>query len=279
MTFHSQSNCPALTFVIPVRHQANAKDWKILKANLQETVASIANQTSTDWQGVVVANEGADLPPMPPRFQVERVQFAPNRIHEKGTATRDEFLDAFRIDKGQRVLAGMLATPKSRYFMIVDDDDFVSNRLVAFVKTQPALPGWVIRNGYVWNDGGTFLYAHDDFNHICGSSLIIESALYNLPIRAEDASREFIMQMLGSHHGIDTLLSGRGLPLTPLPFRGAVYRVAHQGSHSQTPGFLRKYVFANDWHRHPQTLFRNLRKIRRLRRADRLEFFSKQATA
>ncbi len=50
---------PLLTFVIPVRHQDNAPDWARLSANLAQTLASIAAQSHSDWQGVVVANEGA----------------------------------------------------------------------------------------------------------------------------------------------------------------------------------------------------------------------------
>ena len=49
-----------VTFIIPVRHQENARDWTLLKANLAQTVASISNQTSKAWRGIIVATEGAD---------------------------------------------------------------------------------------------------------------------------------------------------------------------------------------------------------------------------
>ena len=54
-----------LTFIIPVRHQDNARDWALLKANLTQTAASIASQTHPGWRALVVANEGADLPDLP----------------------------------------------------------------------------------------------------------------------------------------------------------------------------------------------------------------------
>ena len=264
---------PTLTFIVPVRHQDNARDWDALKANLSQTVASIAAQTSDDWRGVVVANEGADLPPMPAGFAVERVTFPPNDVHERGDATRDDFLNAFRIDKGQRALAGMLTQPDSDFFMIVDDDDFVSNRLTEYVGAKKPGNGWAIRHGYVWNDGGNYLYAHDDYNHVCGSSLIVSSALYDLPERAEDVPRSFVMQMLGSHHGIEKLMDDRGTPLNILPFRGGVYRVAHAGSHSQTPGFLRKYILSGDWYRYPRTTLRKLLRVSKITSAQDREFF------
>ncbi|MGO7360364.1 galactosyl transferase, partial [Rhizobium ruizarguesonis] len=43
-----------VTFIIPVRHQENARDWSRLKANLTQTVASISKQTNGDWRGIIV---------------------------------------------------------------------------------------------------------------------------------------------------------------------------------------------------------------------------------
>ena len=39
-----------VTFIIPVRHQDNARDWSLLKANLDQTIASVSNQTNDDWR-------------------------------------------------------------------------------------------------------------------------------------------------------------------------------------------------------------------------------------
>ncbi len=127
-----------VTFIIPVRHQDNARDWSLLKANLMQTIASISNQTNDDWRGIIVANEGADLPDLPERFGVERVTFPPNDMHELGKAgNMEDFYDAFRADKGRRVLMGMLRARDSRFFMIVDDDDFVSARIVQHASENP----------------------------------------------------------------------------------------------------------------------------------------------
>ena len=240
-----------LTFIIPVRHQDNSPNWSQLKANLAQTVRSIASQTSADWRGIIVANDGADLPDLPPQFSVERVQFPPNLLHDKGSATRDDFLNAFRLDKGRRVLKGMLAAGDTRFFMICDDDDFVSNKIAAFAASHSDALGWKITQGYVWDTGGSWLYRHDDFNHVCGTSLVVRKDLYQLPARFEEADEEFIMTMLGSHYGVADALEKQGRPLQPLPFRGAVYRVASPGSHSQTPGIFQKYILTRNPIQHP----------------------------
>lgn len=269
---------PLLTFIIPVRHQDNARDWGRLKANLVQTVASISNQTHNDWRGIIVANEGADLPDLPERFGVERVTFPPNNLHEIDKADIEAVYDAFRADKGRRVLAGMLAARDSRFFMIVDDDDFVSARIVEHVSQNPDTNGWTIDRGYIWDDGGSLLLGYDEFNHLCGTSLIVRSDLYGLPERFEDASLDWIKSMLGSHVRIADILAGRGTPLSTLPFRGAVYRVAHGGSHSKAPSLVRKYFLSGEALRRPRRLLRNLGRLRLVGEEARREFFGRPAS-
>ena len=264
---------PALTFIVPVRHQDNASDWPKLKSNLEQTLASLSAQLSSNWHGVVVANHGADLPPMPEGFSVERVDFPANKLHDMGSASRDEVLDAFRLDKGRRVLAGMLAGRDTDYFMIVDDDDCVSNRLAGWVRENSGPVGWKIGRGYVWNDGSRLLYEHDDFNHVCGSSLIIQRGVYELPDTFDEADMEFVKAMMGSHHGVDRRMEAEGTPLQQVPFRAAVYRVGHAGSHSQTAGIFRKYVLAGRWKRHLLGTLRRLARLRRVTAPIRREFF------
>lgn len=265
---------PLVTFIIPVRHQDNARDWSALKANLTETVASIANQSNPRWRALIIANRGADLPPLPERFDVEWVDFSPNVLHEiKHSPSKEDFLDAFRLDKGRRVLAGMLAGRDTRYFMIVDDDDFVSSNLVEFVSSHVGESGWVIDRGYIWDHGGSIVMEHDDFNHVCGTCLIIRADLYDLPVKFDDASPSWIKSMLGSHHRITEFLASRGAPLSPLPFIGAVYRVAHGGSHSKTPSLITKYFFSKYAVKRPLKTLRNIFRVRRITPQLRREFF------
>ncbi|WP_379067751.1 galactosyl transferase [Mesorhizobium sp. UC22_110] len=266
-----------VTFIIPVRHQDNARDWGLLKANLTQTVASISNQTNGDWQGIIVANEGADLPDLPAGFSVVRVTFPPNVLHEIDKANVEDVYDAFRADKGRRVLMGMLAARDSSFFMIVDDDDFVSARIVEHVAENQNTNGWTIDKGYIWDDGGKILLGYDDFSHLCGTSLIIRAALYGLPERFEDASLDWIKSMLGSHVRIADILAKNGTPLAPLPFRGAVYRVGHAGSHSKAPSLLVKYFLSWEALKRPRRLLRNMGKLRLVDDGARREFFGRAA--
>lgn len=230
-----------LTFIIPVRHQDNAKNWPRVKQTLGETARSIAAQKDEGWKAVVVANRGADLGELPKGFDVKWVDFPPNQLHAKGNATQEEFYEAFRIDKGRRVLAGMLHAGDMGHVMIVDDDDFVSNRLTGFVAANRKANGWYFGEGYVWSDGGRLLYRHPDFSHLCGSSHVVRADLYGLPASFEGASETYIKQMLGSHIFLSPHLEAAGTPLAKLPFLGGVYRVGHAESHSQSDGLFRRY--------------------------------------
>ena len=262
-----------ITFVIPVRHQSNSKNWALLKANLTQTIASISAQTNPNWKAIIVANEGADLPSVPDGFEIVRVDFPPNNMHEQQGQDKEAFYDAFRIDKGRRVLKGMLHVRDTAFYMIVDDDDFVSNSLVSYVAQNQHANGWKINDGYVWGDGGKLLYIHHDFANYCGTSLIIRSDLYSLPDSFKAASDEYIKTMLGSHVKISKILADRGKPLASLPFLGAVYRIGHAGAHSKSPSLISKYCFNKYLMIRPHKLLSNLLNLRYVGKAFKQQYF------
>ncbi len=265
-----------LTFIIPVRHQDNAKDWDALTSKLRETMASIAAQSHPDWRAIVVANEGASLPNLPDKFSVTRVTFPPNDLHELGQGAKETFLDAFRADKGRRVLAGMLDAKDSKYTMISDDDDLVSNRIVEYVAQNEGANGWIVTRGWLWDDGGKYLFDYEDFHRKCGTCLIIRRDLYRIPDRFEDADLEWVKDSFGSHHRIGAKLASQDQGLNPLPFRGAVYRVASAGSHSGSGSIWHHPLFNRKGLKHPYSAFRNMLRLRRIMRRHRQEFFGER---
>lgn len=263
-----------ITFIIPVRHPENCKDWARLKSKLDQTVKSISAQKGKNWQAVIVANEGADLPSnMPGNVRVKHVNFPPNPIFERGTNEIEKFYDAVRLDKGRRVLAGMLAAGETDYFMIVDDDDFISRKLTDFVSANKGANGWFIKSGLVWGDGGRLLYRYDDFDGYCGTSLIIRSDLYKLPDTFEAANDDYIKQMLGSHIYIKPHLAAGGTPLAPLPFLGAVYRIGHAEAHSKSPGLIGKFFVNRKTMKNPLKAAYRLGRLRYLNDDVKSEFW------
>lgn len=262
-----------LTFIIPVRHQDNSKNWASLKSNLTQTIRSVAAQTSDAWRAVIVANHGADLPELPPHFEVVRVDFPPNPLHEQGNADREVFLETFRLDKGRRVLSGMLHTRDTGHFMIVDDDDFVSRNMAAFVANNPKANGWYIQDGYMWGDGGKWLYRHPSFSDFCGTSHILRADLYHLPDRFAEADWERVKLFMGSHIRIKSTLEKEGTPLARLPMPGAVYRIGHAGSFIKSEGLAHQYFIKRELLRSPIELIRRIKRLQFLSTGIQQEFF------
>ena len=205
----------------------------LLKRNLEQTSQSIAAQCDPRWQAVVVANHGADLPDFPKGFTVVRVDLPPNFQYEVGSAPLEEVYEAVRLDKGQRILAGLNEVKPRGHVMSVDDDDFVSNRLAGFVAHNSSRNGWWIKNGYIWSTGGRLLLRHHDFSQLCGTSHIVRADLYSVPGKSHEAAA-YVKRMFGSHIYVEKHLKATGNPLEPLPFYGAIYRVGHEDAHSRS---------------------------------------------
>lgn len=257
---------PSLTFIIPVRHPHNARDWGKLRMELACTIKSIAAQDSDDWQAVIVANMGSDLPEIPEGFKVKYVDFPMNDKCDIKAFDPETFYAAFRFDKGRRVLAGMLDAGETDYFMVVDHDDFVNCHIGSFVSKnkKEGICGWKIFNGYVWGENSRLLYDYTDFSMFCGTSLIIRREAYALPASVEGADPEYIRSMLGSHVLIQEILKKKGSPLEHLPFKGGVYRIGHAGAVSQSPGLFRQFLFNKACLRNPFRFLYRCTKFRLL---------------
>jgi hypothetical protein len=261
-----------LTFVVPVRHPANAADWPELCRRLAQTAGSIAAQTDDRWQAVIVANHEAALPALPAGFSVVRVDFPPNPLQARGGEPLEVFYDAIRIDKGRRVLAGLLSVRPTGYVMSVDDDDFVSRELAAYVARHDGANGWYFDDGYVWGDGGALVFRYSGFSQLCGTSHIVRHDLLTLPSDAAHASDVYIRRLLGSHIFLESHLADAGTPLARLPFRGGMYRIGYRGSHSQSSG-LRAHFFGRELLRQPWKLPAQAARLRFLTPSLRREYF------
>ncbi|NRP89423.1 hypothetical protein GFPCMMHI_05348 [Ensifer adhaerens] len=196
----------------------------------------------------------------------------PNQLYDLHNAGRGQVYEAVGLDKGRRILTVMLSARNSRFFIIVDNDDFVSANIVEFAARNADANGWKIDRGYLWNEGGRLLLHHNDFANFCGTSLIIRSDLYRLPATFEDADIDYIKSMLGSHVHIGKMLADQGHPLGSLPFRGAIYRVGHSGAHSKSSNLIRTHFLNSSVLRHPRQFLRNLSRVRLLGRELRGEF-------
>lgn len=235
---------PALSFVIPVRHPDNAKDWDGVVRRLMQTVESISQQDSSDWDGLIVMNRGISLPGLKAPWRIVEVDFPPNQHFDLSEHGKQVAYDAFRLDKGRRLCAGILAASESEYIMPCDDDDFVSTAIARHVSVHRGVPGWKIEKGFSWGEGSSFLVGENQFDSRCGTSYIVRRDLLELGATVGETDVEYMKRMFGSHLLIAKVLGKAGHPFSVLPFRGAVYRMGHAGAHSRSHMPVRARIFS-----------------------------------
>jgi len=265
-----------LTFIIPIRHHESASNWSETVLNLKQTMVSIAAQSDRSWKCIIVANEGAALPDIPEQFEVCRVDFPPNVLHIQGGQSQNDFWDAVRLDKGRRVLSGLLYAKNLNYFMVVDDDDFIHRDLVKFTRKNNGENGWYIDKGYVWGDGGKLLMDYSDFYLYCGTSHIVKTNLLELPEKLEDVNVNYMKDIFGSHIKIKVMLESKGVALSPLPFHGAIYRIGHRDAHSKSNGMYHKFFCQKYLLKQPKEFIRRLLSLRYINRSIRFKFFGRK---
>lgn len=254
-----------VTFVIPVLHPDNASNWAKVRSDLCETVYSLLQQTSYNWAAVIVANHEADLPDFPDPVRILRVDLPHNPKFDRSKYSLEESYRATRLNKGHRILAGALSVRGStRYMMVVDNDDFVSRDLVAFVERNDGCDGWYFAQGFVWEENSGYVVKTRGFSMICGTCQILRIDNWRLPESAERADVDYISTMLGNHRAVHAIMEQAGTPLAPLPFPGAIYRVGNSESVSKSRSPLRKRLFSLQGWSEPRTLLRMIAGLRPL---------------
>ncbi|MCE4557823.1 hypothetical protein [Pelomonas cellulosilytica] len=233
-----------------------------MKKYLGQTLASIAAQTVSGWECIVVANRGADLPDLPKGCRAEFVDLPLPALPDR-TTMLDEYYDGVRADKGQRIYAGVRAVASDSHVMVVDFDDFVSCRLAEFVVQNRTNAGWNIEDGYLWSGGG-WCYLQSRFHEMCGTSHIIRRDLLGVFEQDGKVDMDGIKRRLGSHIFIHRDLAIAGHPLSALPFPGAIYRIGNAQSTSGNGALFRVATPPRQFFTHPFRASQYLLRYRRV---------------
>ena len=223
-TLLSDAASPMLVFIIPIKSAKISRSWSLSNRLFERCLRSICNQTSANFRVVVVCNEKPEIQFTHPNIDYIEVDFPPPMPDPNAERTggyeygysRD--IARKNADKARKIHTGLdyAARYHPTHCMVVDADDCVSSRLAEFVSRHPRSDGWFFKKGYMYPEGGRFLYFNvKNFYQICGSSVIIAygltQALFNNPDYYE--------------HTFDEVPAGTAL--MPLPFAGAVYSMAN----------------------------------------------------
>ncbi|WP_236146311.1 hypothetical protein [Leptolyngbya iicbica] len=144
--------------------------------------------------------------------------------------------------------------------MVVDADDCVSNRIVAFVNSHPESDGWILKKGYIYKENDLMMRREGSrFNQLCGSCNILKFKLYPLPENTDHFSDELIYFYSGFNHGkFERFFKDQDVILKPLPFAGVIYIIGNGEN-----------IYQNDFSKingsHQGKLFFHIKQMRKLR--------------
>ena len=229
-----------ISFLIPLRSKITSKNWDLTQHLLNNTLKSVFNQIDPEFRVFIACHELPELDrEYDDRLTIFQVDYPPpGRVEDQLT---DKYYK-------KRHLVRMVQDIGGRYIMFVDSDDYVSNRLVTFVKAHEHPSGWVIDNGWELDAGKNLMRPTPKFNNICGTSAILNISVLQYPVDTtfSDYKRENIYLFDFGHNEWNQILDSRNEPrLAYIPFRAAVY-VINNGTNwtndsGQRIGFVRQF--------------------------------------
>jgi glycosyltransferase involved in cell wall biosynthesis len=232
-----------LVFITSLKHPVNCHSYERVSALLDQTLDSVCAQTDPNFQVVVVCNE-VPTTRVRPNVHYVTVDFPP----PSDLARPETGMPAIRRDRGTKYVIGLLFADRFKpdYVMFFDYDDYVANRLVNFVHSQPPGNGWYFSRGYVYKQGSYTLSRTRHFYNGCGTSSIVGYRHISLPKNLNLAStqqqieqsvnQDYLYKILGSHKHVRNYYREQGAPLHELPFIGAVWVLGNGENHSGKEG-------------------------------------------
>ena len=220
-----------LTFIIPVKHPARSRSYRVVTDLLRRTLQSVGAQIDRNFAVIVVSNQTPDWAGEMDGVQFVEVDFPP----AEPPARREDWVDWLYEDRGAKIAVGLRHARRLNptHVMFVDADDFVSRRLAGFVRDHPTAPGWYMPDGMTYSGLFKIAAPRDRFWSYCGTSHILRYDLVPVPETMElFPSKEAVLGMLdpfylkrilGCHVDFIKYFNERGTPIQPLPFVGGIW--------------------------------------------------------
>ena len=205
-------------FLIPFRSKVTTSNWDLTVKLLNNTLKSVFNQTDQEFKVIIACHE---LPPITGdydnRLEIIQVNFPPP-VHFK-----DHLTDKYYK---KRILVHRVQEYGGKYIMFVDADDYISNRLAAWVKDHEHPTGWFIQTGYEYDASTNNLRITPRFNNICGTSAILNISDLIEPVETAFTNYERVNEYLfdyGHNEWKEVLKEQKQRTLGIIPFKAAVY--------------------------------------------------------
>lgn len=205
-----------LVFIIPIKSPKVATSWSGVCQLFERTLRSVCNQTSSNFRVVVVCNEIPQIKFHHPNLEYLKVDFP---VPKSTYGAKGD-------DKAKKIVTGLLAVRhlNPTHAMPVDPDDCISDKIASFVNKNQDSNGWYVDSGYEYEDGSSKISIRKkDFYKICGSCLIINYQLLDVPNTLLPYEQITFDRFINGHPFAKTDLAAIGKPIEPLPFEGTVF--------------------------------------------------------
>lgn len=210
---------PPVYFGMPLRSAVTTKNWPRVSRLLRDCIVSVAAQTDPDIRILVACHERPDLD----GFDDSRLEFlaadnprpddVPSQMHDKGAKIRRVAEEICRRGGG--------------YFVLMDADDLVSNRLAAHIRTDDNRRGYLMETGYILNVARRQFAPAAPFWQHCGTCAVFHLTPDDLNAGPDGLIARLTPKRM-SHHAYPGASAACGRELAPLPFPSAVY-IRHHG--------------------------------------------------
>ena len=204
-----------LAFIIALKSSQVSSSWRLVCKLFERTLKSVCNQTSEDYQVIVVCHEKPEIQFNSPLITYIQVDF-PIPGAEYASKEKDKML---------KMQVGLVHAQKIKasHVMFVDADDCVSKHIAKFVSQNLEENGWFFSKGYDYREDTGVLRKRNKNLHLrTNTSHVIKIDLLQpeMKLLSDEVKRGDCVLY---HIDTASILSKRGTPLKTLPFRGVIY--------------------------------------------------------
>lgn len=208
---------PIVSFIVPLRSPDTTNNWSRVSWDCLNTIESILQQTDSDFNIYLVCNQEPEGFQANSKIHVIKDKFpTPNTLQEMRKDQRNKVKKAL-------VEIGRTGKGHNKFIMRVDADDFVSKKLVKFVKENQNANGFFCDWGYLFQQSCNYVMLQPKFYLASGTSAIVKFHQQDFP-ESEDAPNNTWLIRFWAHQRIVATMEEMGRPLRKLPFIGVVHQ-------------------------------------------------------
>jgi hypothetical protein len=190
--------------LIPLKSKQVSKNWNTTCLSLAKTIASLENQTNTQFDFMVVGHE-------PPDFISTKTWHGQSVFHSieevvppaSSGATQHDYT----IDKNSKITKALMLLKKRnsaiKLWFALDADDLAHKDLVDTVCQLNEPAGVILNHGYLFYPQSNRVIKTDQFSMYCGSSGMIADKYINCPAEFDINTMKQIPFCRYSHMGLD----------------------------------------------------------------------------